>query len=330
MSDPDQTRTITGWRSASRFYRRNPGPGWLLALFAIPLLLALLGWGVLDNSPRESDLTSPHVSASETVPAMSAPNVSLPTVAPALSILRNGNDITLSGDLPDLAAKTALLDTLKGVFGPDVNLIDKLNITAGVSAPDLSGLGAVFKAALDIPDFNWKFDGDTVTLIGAAPSDAVKADVEAAAKTAWPNARIDNQIQVVAAPAAGPAPAPVGECGSLQAEITGLLNAPINFESDGSTLTPESTQMLTGVADKLKACPESQIAVSGYTDSSGNDSINIPLSANRAKAVADFLVLQGVAGDHVTSNGFGSADPIASNDTPEGKALNRRVEITVS
>mgnify|MGYP001001528315 CR=1 FL=1 len=54
------------------------------------------------------------------------------------------------------------------------------------------------------------------------------------------------------------------------------------------------------------------------------------LSENRAKAVADFLVSQGIAAGNVTSQGFGSANPVASNDTPEGKAQNRRVEIAVS
>ena len=68
----------------------------------------------------------------------------------------------------------------------------------------------------------------------------------------------------------------------------------------------------------------------GFTDNTGTDAINIPLSANRAKAVADYLVSQGLAGDHVTSSGSGSADPIAGNDTAEGRAQNRRVEITVN
>ncbi len=68
----------------------------------------------------------------------------------------------------------------------------------------------------------------------------------------------------------------------------------------------------------------------GHTDNTGNDAINIPLSNNRAKAVADYLVSQGVAGDRVTSTGVGSSQPIAPNDTPAGQAQNRRVDITVS
>ena len=109
-----------------------------------------------------------------------------------------------------------------------------------------------------------------------------------------------------------------------------MLKTPINFQTDGFSLTPASQQQLTQVADKLKACPDPKVSVVGHTDTSGNDAINIPLSNNRAKAVADYLVSQGVAGDRVTSEGVGSAEPIAPNDTPAGKAQNRRTDITVS
>jgi len=96
------------------------------------------------------------------------------------------------------------------------------------------------------------------------------------------------------------------------------------------TLAAPEQQMLSRVADRLKSCPTSNVTVTGYTDNVGNDAINIPLSANRAKTVADYLVSQGVASEHITSKGLASADPIASNDTPDGRAANRRVVITVS
>lgn len=316
MPDPDETQTITGWRTASRLYRKTPGLGWLLALLAIPLLLGLVGWAALDKSDVRGGPTLPSA----------GPSASGPAVAGALSIQRRGNDVTLSGELPDPAAKTNLLDTLKGVFGPDANLVDNLDIKSGITLADLSGLGGVFKAASDVPDFGWKLDGDTVTMTGGAPSDDVKSAVEAAASAAWPNTKIDNQIQVASAPA----PAPDGACGNLQSDVNGLLSTPINFDTAGGTFTSDSEQTLTAVAAKIKVCPDSRIAVTGYTDNSGNDAINVPLSADRAKSVADFLVSQGVAVDHVTSTGMGSANPIASNDTVEGRALNRRVEITVS
>ncbi len=334
MAASDESRRITSWRTASMFYRRPPGLGWLLALLAVPLLLGLLGWGVVDKSKQNVNVTMPSINPSVTLsaPSTNPPNGNSPELGFApLSILRNGNDITLSGDLPDTAVKTSLMDTLKGVFGADVNLIDNLNVTAGVKAPDLSGLGNVLKAAVDIADFNWKLDGDTITLTGTAPSDDLKAAVEAAAKAGWPNMKIDNQIQVATASAPSSAsPAPGGACTSLQTDVNALLRTPINFDTDGYTLTPGSQQMLTQVADKLKACPDSKVAVGGYTDNTGSDAINVALSENRAKSVADFLISQGVTGANVTSRGYGSANPIAGNDTPDGRAQNRRVEITVS
>ena len=267
-----------------------------------------------------------------TAPTVTAPNVNVPSLSFApLSIARNGNDFTLSGELPDLAAKTSLLDSLRGALGGGINLIDNINIRPGISAPDFSGLGDVFKAAVDIPDFNFDLNGDTVTLTGTAPSEDAKAAVEAAAKAAWPNLKVVNEIRVQAPTGApAPAPAPAGECANLQADIAGLLRTPINFETDGFTLTPGTEQMLTQVADKLKACPNARVAVEGYTDNTGNDAINIPLSGNRAKSVADYLVAQGVAGNAVTSKGLGAANPVASNDTPDGRAQNRRVVILVS
>ncbi|MGV9800447.1 channel-forming protein ArfA/OmpATb [Mycobacterium sp. NPDC003449] len=337
MSRSDETRTITGWRTASKLYRRPPGLGWLLALIAVPLLLGLIGWSTIDRAGNGEGLTLPNVDASATLsaPEPDAPN---PAFAP-LSITRNGNDITLTGDVPDEAAKAALIDSMRAKFGPDVNLIDNLTVKPGVSTPDPAALGPVFEAAAaGIPDFDLKIDGDTLTLSGTAASEEVRAAVEAAARSAWPNMKITNNIQVgpVPAPAAPAPPAPgapggpAGPCAALQNDVTALLRTPINFETGGFVLTGPSEQLLTQVAEKLKSCEGARATVTGYTDNSGNDEINVPLSANRAKSVADFLVSQGLAADRVSSNGAGSANPIAGNDTPEGKAQNRRVEVTVN
>jgi peptidoglycan-binding protein ArfA len=186
---------------------------------------------------------------------------------------------------------------------------------------------------MDIPDFNIELKGDTVTLKGTAPSEQAKAEVEAAVKAAWPKINVINELTVPASSASAPSPAPApasGPCATLQADITSLLKTPINFQTDGFSLTPASRQRLTQIADTLTACPDPKVAVVGHTDNSGNDAANVPLSNKRAKAVADYLLSQGVAGDRVTSKGVGSAEPVAPNDTPAGKAQNRRVAITVS
>jgi peptidoglycan-binding protein ArfA len=69
--------------------------------------------------------------------------------------------------------------------------------------------------------------------------------------------------------------------------------------------------------------------VASYTDNTGDDAINKPLSEGRARAVAAFLVAQGVPAGSVAAKGAGSSDPVASNDTEAGRAQNRRTEIKV-
>lgn len=109
-----------------------------------------------------------------------------------------------------------------------------------------------------------------------------------------------------------------------------MTNGPIAFGNDGFSLTPADEQILTQVADKLKACPTAHAAINGYTDNSGTEAINIPLSSQRAGTVADFLVAHGVSRGQLVVKGLGSVNPIAGNDTPDGRAKNRRVEIVVS
>jgi outer membrane protein OmpA-like peptidoglycan-associated protein len=70
--------------------------------------------------------------------------------------------------------------------------------------------------------------------------------------------------------------------------------------------------------------------VVGHTDNTGNDAVNVPLSNNRAQSVADYLVSAGVPAGSVSSKGEGSSNPVASNDTADGRAQNRRTAITVN
>lgn len=125
--------------------------------------------------------------------------------------------------------------------------------------------------------------------------------------------------------------APTASCDQLQATITkDLAGPPIKFVTDGYVLDPSDSAVLDPIAAAIKACPTAKVTVVGHTDNTGNDAINNPLSANRAKAVADYLVTQGVAADAVNSRGAGSAEPVAGNDTDEGRAQNRRTEIKVN
>jgi len=101
----------------------------------------------------------------------------------------------------------------------------------------------------------------------------------------------------------------------------------IHFDTDSDRLKPESAPILKQVAGGLEKNPNLKLEIDGYTDSVGDAAHNLDLSKRRAQAVMSVLVSQfGVDAARLTSNGFGAAQPIGSNDTPEGRAGNRRVE----
>ncbi|MEY8711859.1 OmpA family lipoprotein [Mangrovibacter phragmitis] len=111
-----------------------------------------------------------------------------------------------------------------------------------------------------------------------------------------------------------------------------VLNMPNNvtFDSNSAVLKPAGANTLTGVAMVLKEYPKTAVNVVGYTDSTGGHDLNMRLSQQRADSVGSALITQGVAGNRVHTSGMGPANPVASNTTAEGKAQNRRVEITLS
>ena len=103
----------------------------------------------------------------------------------------------------------------------------------------------------------------------------------------------------------------------------------ITFDTNKSNIKPNFYLTLNKVAQTLAEDNKSAILVTGYTDSTGNDSINIPLSQARAQSVANYLSGQGVSSARINAQGYGSANPIASNATADGREQNRRVEISI-
>jgi len=102
------------------------------------------------------------------------------------------------------------------------------------------------------------------------------------------------------------------------------------FDTGQFTLKPGAREKLSKVAGILIAYPGLNIEVGGYTDNVGGDAMNQKLSENRAGAVRDYLVQQGVATNSVSSKGYGNTLPVASNDNSAGRQENRRVELVVS
>jgi len=109
-----------------------------------------------------------------------------------------------------------------------------------------------------------------------------------------------------------------------------IIASNINFETASATLLSYSESALDQLAAGLKGQRNLRLDVRGHTDSRGDDDYNLQLSQDRAQSVVDYLVRAGVSPDQLSAHGFGETQPLASNDNPESRAMNRRVEFAFS
>ncbi|MCL4111270.1 UNVERIFIED_CONTAM: hypothetical protein GTU68_061801 [Idotea baltica] len=101
------------------------------------------------------------------------------------------------------------------------------------------------------------------------------------------------------------------------------------FATNSTELSTDGKIALQPLVEVLKAHPQSTVVVVGHTDSTGAAEYNMMVSKKRAAAVAAHIEEQGVAADRITATGEGEENPVASNDTAEGRAQNRRVDATI-
>lgn len=125
-----------------------------------------------------------------------------------------------------------------------------------------------------------------------------------------------------------------GQLRDLEAQQTerGLLVTlgDVLFAFDKAELSAQAAPRLDKLAGFLTQFPERQMLIEGYTDSVGNEAYNLTLSERRAQAVRDALVERGVGSARITARGYGKAHPVADNGSPDGRAMNRRVEIVIA
>lgn len=308
------------WQQVTRRYYRGPGGWWWLALLLVPALLAFAALG-LGSDGDGSDVDN--VSAGDKQAAPGAPS--------AFSLVNSpdGKSVTVTAEVPDEAAKTALIDSATKAAGPGVKVIDKVVVKKGASVLTGETAAALLPAGKGVKGFGTSWAPDNLTLTGEAPTEQAKtaaATAAAAAVQDWkPKATIDNQIKVVA-----PAPAPNAACASIGQKVAAITTkTKILFAENSPKLTPASQAALGQVAQLLKGCGTAKVVVAGNTDNQGNDATSKPLSQKRADSVKAMLVGAGVKAANISTVANGSAKPIASNNTDAGRKANRRVDITV-
>jgi len=117
-------------------------------------------------------------------------------------------------------------------------------------------------------------------------------------------------------------------CPAIFSGAKSLVLKGVTFASGASTLLPASRPALDEVAKTLADNPSVKVEVGGHTDRTGSEPVNQRISLARANAVRAYLISKGVAADRITAKGYGSSKPVAPNNTPAGRATNRRVELT--
>ena len=243
--------------------------------------------------------------------------------------------LALTGEAPSIAARDAIAGDAKALF-PDAKIDNAIAIASGAPAGDfaadakfaLTQLAALASGRVSLSDAD-------LSIEGVAPSDAV-ADAAEAALATLPQGLKLAVVGIVRPPPPAPAVVALAESGppldvdACRDEFKKALDgARIDFETASATISPPSEALLHTLASIALRCQSGQIEISGHTDDQGDDATNNQLSKARAEAVLAYLVGAGVPADRLTAVGYGASRPIASNDTEEGRAQNRRIEFSV-
>jgi OmpA-OmpF porin, OOP family len=231
--------------------------------------------------------------------------------------------LTLTGYVPDNTVQAALVAAASRKFFNE-KVVDNLKASvgaptgfAGAVAPALGALSRLSTGTLVVSDREVKLSGDAFYDAAAV---AIRSGLGKDFPQGW-----QFKADIAVKPAAAPVDATV--CQQLFSDLLG--KGTIRFESGRAVLDPDSAGLLDRLIETALRCPAANIEIAGHTDGDGEDAFNQALSEKRAQAVTDYLVKAGLPADRFTAVGYGSTQPIASNDTDEGKAQNRRIEFVV-
>ncbi len=231
--------------------------------------------------------------------------------------------LTLTGYVPDNNVHAAIVAAANRKFFNE-KVVDNLKASvgapsgfAGAVVPALGALSRLSTGTLVVSDREVKLSGDA--LFDAAP-----AQIRSNLLKDFPQG-FQLKADLSVKPAAAPVDATV--CQQLFSELLGKTT--IRFVSGRSNLDPDSAGLLDRLIETALRCPTTNIEIAGHTDSDGEDAANQALSEKRAQAVMDYLVKAGLPAGRFTAIGYGSTRPVATNDTDEGKAQNRRIEFVV-
>ena len=237
--------------------------------------------------------------------------------APAPAAPQPGQ-VLASGTVPDEATKAAVLAKLRELYGAE-RVVDQIAIGPVVMPANWNG----YVQKLITPDLRQisrgqlKIDGSNVSLRGEVANEALRQRIASNVATNLnPTYTVNNGLRIAAAE---------------QALLDDTLaNRTVEFDSGKATLTPTGRVILDEMVTAMLKLKGRRIEIIGHTDSAGLRASNVSLSQARAATVKTYLAAHGIAEDNLTASGQGPDRPIASNDTAEGRARNRRIEFRLA
>lgn len=247
----------------------------------------------------------------------------VPSMTPFASIVQSPGKVMVSGLLPEEAAES-LLESYRST-GNEVS--DNIAIDERVMQPEWTDALAQSLGKLDGIEngaVSMTSSGEVIIRGEAENDDARTNAAQSVVSLFGDSVSLRNDISVKTPTIAEPPKPDVGELLS-QIDLTGIL-----FKSGSAELDGESVGILDQVVSVLSQHNDATILISGHTDSRGNADYNFNLSANRADAVQQYMINQGISASRLTARGYGPTQPIASNDTAAGRAQNRRIEIQLT
>jgi outer membrane protein OmpA-like peptidoglycan-associated protein len=252
-----------------------------------------------------------------------------------LSISNDNGVIHYSGAVHDEATRTSIIDSLKAVFGAD-KIVGDITVDA---KRDVASWLSNLRAALghfNISGLKASFSGEAVKLGGIADSEINQLIAYLKSLfggSGWSFGMLgDRSADAASANAKVAAALSSLKSGFSANDLLSVLNlSVINFPTSGFELPASEIPLLQQAAALIKQLPAGTVVeIAGYTDNTGDSAANVTLSQNRADSIRKALVGAGVDGSALVSKGYGEANPVASNDTDDGRASNRRIEYHVA
>jgi outer membrane protein OmpA-like peptidoglycan-associated protein/uncharacterized protein YidB (DUF937 family) len=296
-----------------------------------PLLgaLAVLGLALLLWPSGNRTTVTPQQAAQ--APAVT-PAPQPTTAPPRLALTNDDGVIHVSGAVHDEETKASILNALKAVFGADKVQGDvAVDLNRGAAPWMVNFRNAV--ESLKTPGVQAVFDGNSVNLggvIGDADRDRIAASLKSVLGSGLVFGTLADKVADMVAGANSKAAAALASLKpgfSANDVIAALNESVINFPSGGAEIPGSMAAFLQKAADGLKQIPKgAQLEIAAYTDNTGDPATNVALSQQRADAVRNALIKAGVDPDMLVAKGYGSANPVGSNDLLEGRLRNRRIE----